>query len=546
MERIDGPGASESRLSTGQGLGVTFESLRAAQASRSLSADELETLAITAHLLAREDVASAGLEAAHEAFLEAGRLLDAVRMVVWLTLSHMDRGDVARASGWLARAGRLLEGADRDCAEWGYLQIPHGLQLLGAGNVDGAGTAFAGVVQCGERFGDADLVTLGRLGSGQVLIQQGYRDAGIALLDEVMLAVAMGDVSILVAGTVYCAVIETCHAAFDVRRAQEWTEALSAWCEEHPDALAFRGRCLTYRSAIMRLHGEWPDALEEVRRAEALLSREPVHPAVGASLYERAELERLRGDFPAAEDAYRQASQWGRHPEPGLSLLRFAQGRLDAAASSIRRALQEAAGTESRMRLLPAYVEIMLTCGDPAAAGLAAEELTEAAERLDVGLLRASAAQADGQVRLASGDVAGALPALRRAWSEWNDLNAPYEAARVRVLIARCCAASGDHDSAEIEEDVARSVFARLGATPDLESLRSGRGTWSPRDDSGLTPREFEVLRLIARGLSNREIALELVISEKTVARHVSNILAKAGVPSRTAAVAYAHERRLV
>lgn len=521
-----------------------FELLHRAAEDHPLDGEDLERLAFSAHLVGREDDYDAAMERAHEAFL-AGNTPRAARSAIWLTLAMMDRGDMARGGGWLARARRLLESHDGDCVERGYVLLPAALQLLGSGDGEAALAAFGDALSIGERFGETDLVTLGRLGVGQALVEGGQVDAGTALFDEVMVTVTTGGVSPTIAGIVYCAVIETCYGVFDIRRAHEWTTALRAWCDEHPDLVPFRGQCLTYRAEVMRLQGAWPDALEEARRAEALLTQPFVHPAAGASLYEQAELHRLRGEFRLAEEGYRKASRWGRHPEPGLALLRLAQGRVAPAAAAMRRGLAEARDTPTRSRLLPAFVEVMLAAGDLEAARDAARELTEIASRFDVAFLRAASAQAEGHVLLVEGNPQAAVAALRRAWSEWQELHAPYEAARVRVLIARACEALGDDDSAEMERDAARWAFERLGASADLATIEAASAP-SPDIAGGLTPRELEVLRLVATGRTNRQIATDLVISEKTVARHVSNILAKAEVSSRTGAVAYAHDRGLL
>jgi len=292
--------------------------------------------------------------------------------------------------------------------------------------------------------------------------------------------------------------------------------------------------------------GAWPEALEEARRAAARFLEPAGHPAAGAAAYQEAELHRLRGGLAEAEDAYRRASRWGREPQPGLALLRLAQGEGAAARAAIRRALDEAGDRPDRARLLPAFVEIALAAGDLPAARGAAGELAEAAGELDAPLLRATAAAADGEVLLAEGDPRAALAALRAAWAGWQELEAPYEAARARVGIGLACRALGDRDSAAMELDAARWAFQRLGAAPDLARLEALAGDGPAAPPGGLTAREVEVLRLVATGRTNRAIANELVLSERTVERHVSNILTKLGVPSRAAATAWAYEHRLV
>jgi ATP/maltotriose-dependent transcriptional regulator MalT len=268
--------------------------------------------------------------------------------------------------------------------------------------------------------------------------------------------------------------------------------------------------------------------------------------AMGQAAYQQGEVLRLKGEFDAAEAAYREASRLGREPQPGLALLRLAQGNLGAAAASIRRAVGEAAEPLKRATLLPAYVEIVLAEEDVEAARIAWRELEEIAGRQGSDPLVASAAQAEGAVRLAEGDVDAALTATRRAWNLWTELKAPYEAARARVLVGLACRGLGDEDTAALELEGARQAFIELGAAPDLASLSSRTGQPEAGDTGGLTARELEVLRLVAAGRSNRDIAAALTISEHTAARHLQNIFAKLHVSSRTAASAFAFEHHLV
>jgi DNA-binding CsgD family transcriptional regulator len=512
-----------------------------ADQERPLAPDDLEQLAIAAELTGRDGDAIEPLERAHQEYLRRDDNVGAGRCAFWIGFRLMNMGEFARGGGWLSRARRLLEEAD--CAERGYLFLPMALQSLDEGDADAAHAAFERALECGERFRDADLTTLGRLGMGQSLLRLGDVTPGLELLDEAMVAVTTGEVSPLVVGITYCAVIEACHEIFDIGRARQWTEALSRWTSSQPDLAAFRGQCSVYRAEIMQLHGDWEDAIAEAERACERLMGPPGHPAAGSAYYQRAELHRLRGEFVKAEEAYRQASQWGCGPNAGIARLRLAQGQVDVAAANIRRLVDEAQDRVTRSRLLAAHAEIMLEAGDSAAARAAADELEEIAAGFRSPMLRALGSGARGAVLLADGDARAAVAPLRESLGAWREIGAPYESARVRMLIAAACRELGDDDSARMELDAARAALERLGAAPDLARIDAMLGK---AETGGLSEREVEVLRLIARGKTNRAIADELVISEKTVARHVSNIFAKLGLSSRSAATAYAYEHGLL
>jgi DNA-binding CsgD family transcriptional regulator len=471
----------------------------------------------------------------------------AVRCAFWLGINLARRGEMGRATGWFGRAQRLVERQKDDCVERGYLLIPLLLRRVATGDWEAAAGTAADAAEIGERFGDADLLALAIHEQGHALVRQGRVEEGFGLLDEAMVAVTAGELSPIVTGLVYCSVIAYCQELYEPRRAQEWTAALTRWCEQQPDMVAFTGRCLVHRAEIMQLHGAWQDALEEARRACERLEQGMTNQlAAGYALYRQGEVHRLQGGFSAAEEAYRAASRCGCEPQPGLALLRLIQGNGDAAAAAIRRAISETTEPLKRAKLLPAYVEIMLAVGDAQEARSACRELEDVCAGHRSTVLGAMSAQAQGAVDLAEGDARPALLALRRAWRVWQELEAPYEAARVRVLLGLACRTLGDDDTAALELQAARDVFGQLGAAPDLARVDSLARRPRSVDARGLTPREVQVLRLVAAGETNKAIAAELVLSERTVDRHVSNIFTKLGVSSRAAATAYAYEHQLI
>jgi DNA-binding NarL/FixJ family response regulator len=522
-----------------QAWASAYAALAGADEQAPLACDQLEVLAAAAYLVGLDSASDQAWTRAFHLHQRADDPRRAVRCAFWLAFRLLNAGDVPHGSGWVARIRRLLERCP-DCVEQGYGSYVYALQLIFGGDASGAEHEFAAAVEVGAWFADADLVTLARVGQGRSLIYLGQAGPGVALLDEAMVAVAAGEVSPVIVGDTYCSVIEACTELFDLRRVQAWTSGLSAWCDAQPELVAFRGQCIVHQAEALQLRGNWPAALAEARRACAQLSTPLARPAAGAAHYQEGELHRLRGEFAAAQAAYRRASAAGRDPQPGLALLRLAEEDIDAAVTSIRRAVSETVGALPRARLLPAYAEISVAAGEVDSARAAAAELADTAAVSRAPLLRALAATADGRVLLARGQAQSALKRLRMAASLWIELGAPYEVARVRVAIGTACHALGDRDGAALEADLARAAFAQLGAAPDVARLQP------PGSANVLSTREIQVIRLIAAGESNRQIASALVISERTVERHVSNIFRKLTITSRAAATAYVYEHHLL
>ncbi|MFO1144833.1 MAG: helix-turn-helix transcriptional regulator [Amaricoccus sp.] len=510
-------------------------------AEDALGAEDLGRLAIAAWLTNRDDACLPALERCHFAWLDRGNGPAAARAAFWLGFRLAGRGEVGPASGWLARARRVIEGT-AGCVEHGYLLLADVEHSLGEGDWDGAFDLALRAAEAGRRCGDADLVACALHLEGRALLGGGDARAGLARLDEAMVAVTADTLSPLMTGLVYCSVIGACQDVHALDRAREWTAALARWCGAQPQIVAFTGTCLVHRAEILQLAGAWEEALAEADRAceRYRTGIDPQPPA--AAFYRRGELHRLRGDARSAEADYRSASLHGCEPQPGLALLRLAQGRRAVAMAAIRRAALAASGPD-RTRLLPALVEIALAAGERGVAEEACRELERLGRAAGSRLPEALAAEARGAVLLAAGDAGGALAPLSGALAGWRAIAAPYEAARVRVLVGQAYQALDDREGAELELLAARAAFAELGAAPDaarVEAVLRRRG-----GAHGLTRREVEVLRLVAAGRTNGAAAAELGLSERTIERHLGNVFTKLDLPNRAAATAWAYKHGL-
>jgi ATP/maltotriose-dependent transcriptional regulator MalT len=528
---------------------TAYEQLSAADGEASLGPADLERLATAAYLVGQDDHAVTLWTRVHHAWIDRGDVQRGAYWGYWLSFIQLLSGEPAQATGWLARAQRLDKARPDAGAAKGYGEVFGGLLAIGSGDTAGAIARFDAAVALAERFDDPDLLALALLGQGQALTMQHAIAEGTARLDEAMLGITAGKVSPVLAGIVYCAVILTCQRIFDLARAREWTRQLELWCATQPDLTPFRGECLVHRSQILQARGDWSAALDEATKARDHLAGRS-EAVVGRACYQQGELHRLRGEFDAAEQMFREAGRHGCEPQPGASLLRLAMGETDAAAAAIRLAVDAAvdvpgpAGGLSRPRLLGPLIEIQLVLGDAAGARKAADELAGIAAKMNTPYLAATSAHGNGAVLLAEGETQAAQARLREAWMLWQQLEMPYESACVRVLLGQVCRRLDDRETARMHFEAARAVFERLEAAPALAQLE--RLTADAGSDGALTQREREVLALVAAGQSNRRIAAALAISEHTVARHMSNIFDKLGVNSRTAASTYAHTHKLI
>ncbi|WP_219942868.1 helix-turn-helix transcriptional regulator [Iamia sp. SCSIO 61187] len=516
---------------------------------------DLERVATAAYLTGHDTESTDAWARAHQGWRAQGDPRRAVRCAFWLGFALVQRGDMAQGRGWLARAGRMVDEHRLDTVERGYLLVPAGLAAMGAGEPDTALERFAGADSLARRFGDPDLAALGLLGQGEVLLRLGRTDEGLGLFDEAMVSVTSGETSPVISGLVYCAVIDACQRVFDLRRAREWTAALDRWCDHQTGLVPYRGQCLVHRAQVLQLRGGLgrsrrpgrggsPAAERSAapRRGHgALPARRPAPPAGRAA--------RGRRRVPAAHAA-------GRDPQPGLSLLLLAEGRVDAAAAAIDAALDSAVDPVDRTRLLPSVVEILLAAGRPADAQVAVDELDQLAASSGATMLRAVAGQARGALLVTRGAAAAAaLAPLHEALVAWQRLEAPFEVAQVRMLLAAACRHLDDREGAARECQVARGAFEELGARTALAQLdrllsdevpAPVEPPGSAEDRRVVTDREVEVLRLVAAGRTNRQIAGELSISERTVERHLGNIFTKLDVANRAAATAWASDHGLL
>ena len=508
-----------------------------------LAAEELEVLADAAWMVCRLEEGMAARQDAYVRYLEARADRPAARVAWRLFWDHLYGGETVVAMGWLRRARRHLAAIPEE-AEHGFVALADAELALNRGSLDEAEACASNAVEVGARHGEQGIVALGLTLQGRIVIAQGRHGEGCASLDEAMTLVLSGQLDDYFAGAVYCALIAECREIADIRRGSEWTDAARRWCASLPATTPFHGICRVHRGEILCLRGAWEEAETEIRAAGDELA--VFKPRSAAEAFAAlGELCRRRGDFSGAEEAFRRAHELGRDPQPGLALVRLAQGHAAAASTALRGALADTSRSPmERSQLLAAQIEAALTRGDLVLAQDGVGELCSIADALDRPAAHASAKLARGAVRLANDDARGAMGDLRAACAIWRDLGFPYEEAQTRLLVGAAAKELGDEEGAMLEVQAACIGFERLGAGAELR--RATAFLDRPPRPAGLTAREAEVLRLLAAGMTNRDVAAQLVISEHTVGRHVQNIFTKLGVSSRAAATAFAVEHHLV
>lgn len=521
---------------------VAYRSFSEGDGADGLGPDDLVLFSTAAFMVGDVATMIDALGRAHEGFSKIGRHGEAARSALWLAANLASRHKMSEAGGWAERGRASLKLVEGPSVEEGFLLLPEILRLTAKGELEKAASMGADAIEIGRRFGDRDLTALAGNTRGRVLMLMGQSDQGFSAIDEAMLAVTEHATSPMVTGIIYCLAIGQCFGMMELRRASSWTQSLSDWCDSQHGLVAFTDECLAHRAEVMRYRGEWDGALVESRRS---VDAGGFASVAANARYQAAEILRLRGEYGAAEDAYREVSAAGGEAQPGLAMLRLAQGNEDAATVSVRRALREASDSAGLLRILPGYISVMVATGSIADAETATEELEAIAAASGVDSHRAWGHDARGLIEFAHGDPAAAARSFRSAAQLWDELGVPYEAAVSRATLAQALVEMGDQDGGDALFEASLRTFRSLGALPDVREIESLRAS-GPANPFGLTDREVEVLSLVASGSTNRDIASNLVLSERTVDRHVSNIFVKMGVNSRAAATALAVREKIV
>jgi ATP/maltotriose-dependent transcriptional regulator MalT len=506
-----------------------------------LGSEDLEAFADAAWWTSRLDESLHLRRRAFAAYQEERTHRRAGYCAWFLAYDYLMKNEWPDASGWLKRAQRCLAD-DPDCLETGFLA------LLESNVAEAEGDPKAGLaharrgLEIGRALNSPDLIAMATQTIGGVLINTGNVGEGTGLLDEAMVAVVAGEISPLYTGWIFCSALNQCIRITDLSRAIRWADAARDWCDTQAREMPYQGLCRLYRVEVTALRGAWDTAESDAARAsEELLAFEPVL-AAGAH-YAIGEIRLRRGDLAGAETSFLRAHELGRDPQPGLALLRLAQGKTAAAAAALRVALAGGGGGLDRARLLAAKVDVAIQAGDLGSAEGAAEELAAIAADANSTVLDAMTALATGAVHLAHDDVDGAVYSARRAWLLYHDLKLPYETACAHTLLGRASRAAGDEERSRLELNLARTAFEALDAERDVRRVTALLNGVPAA--GGLSARETEVLRLVATGKTNKQIAAELSLSEHTISRHLQNIFTKLEVTSRAAATAFAFEHGL-
>lgn len=523
--------------------------LSAAEAD-DLSPTELALFADAAWWCCQVEEEIALRQRAFNGFVAAADPLQAAYAAWLLSVRHGLRGQPVASSGWLQRAHRQLAG-QAECAMHGYLACSEAEQALGEGRATDAAAHSARAVRLGHEHADSALVALGLSWQALGLLSGGDLEGGARSLDEAMASVAAGELDSHFTGWAYCFAIGMCMGVADLRRAGTWAQQAWEWASSLPEPTPYRGLCRVRQVEIMSLRGDLQAAEAEAHRAcEEMLAFEP--NLAGEAFYVAGEILRRRGDLGGSEAAFERAQELGQDPHPGLALVRLAEGNVEAAAAGLRTANQ-ARPPLQLTALLAARVEVALAGHDLRDARAACDELDRVAEEVPTDALVAAAATARGRVRLAEEDAEAALLELRPAVTSWRALDLACEVAETRALVGLAMRELGDGEGAHLELQSAQRALEQVGASAgarrvaDLLAASAAANARPPGTPlESLTARECEVLQLVASGATNRQIAAELVLSEHTVARHLSNIFTKLDVRSRTAATALAFEHGLV
>ncbi len=518
-----------------------FELLADAPVSRLTGAD-LEALADAAWWTSRIDESIRIRQKAYATTLAEGDEIRAGGIALRLAIEHFTRGESSLGAGWLARAHRHLDGKP-ECMPVGFVPVIESTVARYGGDAEGAVALAERAADIAERVREPNLRAMATHTLGLALVQAGRVAEGLPLLDEAMTAAIAGELDDYFTGVIYCNVIDTCLQIADVRRAGEWSAAATAWCDSLQDGSIYPGLCRVNRAEIAALRGAWEQAEAEALRAVDEVTRFAPTGAAPA-LYHVGEIRRRRGDAHGAEEAFARAADLGFDPQPGLALLRFAEGKTDAARRALAHEPPPGTSPLRRAQILAARVELAIASDDLEDARRAAEDLEALAARFPTPATAAEASWGRGMVALAEGRAEEAAALLRDAFATWQDLRLPYEAARARGDHGRALLATGDQEGGTRTIGSALTALEDLGALPDARRLARTLQA-SEALPAGLTAREAEVLRLVAAGRTNREIAAELFISEHTVARHLQNTFAKLGVSTRSAAARFAFEHDL-